>query len=233
MPKLPTDYSKTVIYIIKCKDDNILEEYIGSTTNFKQRKREHKSRCYNEKIKLFNSLKYQFIRDNGGWNNWSMIELEKYSCNDKREAEKREEEIRIDRKAKLNMRKAFSSEINKEYIKKYYEEHKEHYKELSKKYREENKEDIKEYNKNYYEENKDRILEHHKKYREEHTEYFKELNKKYKEEHKEEIKEQSKKYYEEHKNKKWTCPICNKEMRELSKNRHNKTIHLEENKISI
>ena len=30
------------------------------------------------------------IRDNGDWNNWSMIEIEKYPCNDKNEARFRE-----------------------------------------------------------------------------------------------------------------------------------------------
>ena len=190
MPKLPTDYSKTVIYIIKCKDNNITEEYIGSTTNFKIRKANHKNACNNEKDKCYNLKVYKYIRENGGWNNWSMIELEKYSCNDKREAEKREEEIRIDRKAKLNMIKAFCTR------KQYYEEHKEYYKELNKKYREENKEEIIINKKNYYEENKE------------------EINNK-------------------RKNKEWICPICNKEMRDDSRLRHNKTIHLEENKISI
>ena len=30
------------------------------------------------------------IRENEGWNNWSMIEIEKYPCNDKNEACARE-----------------------------------------------------------------------------------------------------------------------------------------------
>ena len=29
------------------------------------------------------------MRDNGGWQNWSMIEIEKYPCNDQQEATKR------------------------------------------------------------------------------------------------------------------------------------------------
>ena len=30
------------------------------------------------------------IRKNGGWENWCMIEIEKYPCNDKNEAKARE-----------------------------------------------------------------------------------------------------------------------------------------------
>ena len=33
------------------------------------------------------------IRDNGGWDNFKMIEVEKYPCKDKRDAERREDEI--------------------------------------------------------------------------------------------------------------------------------------------
>jgi len=203
MPRTKTDYSRTVIYVIKCKDDNITEEYVGSTTDFIERKCSHKTACNNEKSKKYNYKIYKFIRENGGWDNWIMLEVEKYPCNDKREAEKREEEIRIDRKAKLNMRKAFVAETKEEYYKQYNEANKEIIKSKKKVYREANKEENKLKDKKYYEE------------------------------HKEERNEYNKKYYEEHKDRKWTCTICNKEMRELSKNRHNKRIHLEENKISI
>jgi len=214
MPRIKTDYSKTIIYVIKCKDDNITEEYIGSTTDFIKRKCAHKSSCNNEKNKHYNFKIYKFIRENGGWINWIMLEVEKYPCQDKNEAHKREEEIRIDRKTKLNSNKAFVAETKEEYHKKYNEEHKDKIKEQKIKYREENIDKIKEQKIKYYEENKEEI-------------------KKYYEENKEEIKEKIKKYYEENKEEisnkgktqKWICPICNKEMREDSKNKHNKTFH--------
>ena len=143
MPRLPIDYSKTIIYVLKCKDDNIIEEYIGSTINFIERKSNHKKACNNEKNKDHNQLKYKFIRNNGGWNNWIMLEVEKYPCNDKREAEKREEEIRVERKAKLNSCKAFGAETKKEYNKLWYEENKEYIKERNKQYYQEYKEEYK------------------------------------------------------------------------------------------
>ena len=70
MPRTKTDYSKTIIYVIKCKNDDITEEYIGSTTNFTKRKYQHKSSCNNEKSKDYNQLKYKIIRENGGFASW-------------------------------------------------------------------------------------------------------------------------------------------------------------------
>ena len=91
MPKVPTDYSKTCIYKLVHKDDVDNENiYIGSTTDFRNRKHRHKYNCNSVKHKESEVKKYQYIRDNGGWDNWVMVEIEKYPCNDKREAETRE-----------------------------------------------------------------------------------------------------------------------------------------------
>ncbi len=84
------DYSKTIIYKIVCNDLNILDVYVGHTTNFLKRRTAHKNSCNNEKNKNYNLKAYQMIRKNGGWCNWSMIEIEKYPCNDKNEAVKKE-----------------------------------------------------------------------------------------------------------------------------------------------
>jgi len=84
------DYSKTIIYKIVCNDLNITECYVGHTTNFIQRKNRHKSNCNCETNDSYNFKIYKFIRDNGNWNNWTMIEIEKYPCNDINEATARE-----------------------------------------------------------------------------------------------------------------------------------------------
>jgi hypothetical protein len=42
------------------------------------------------------------IRENGGWDMFRMIEIEKYPCNDRREAEKRENEVMKSLKASMN-----------------------------------------------------------------------------------------------------------------------------------
>ena len=92
MPRLPIDYSKTVIYKIVANDLNITECYVGSTTDFTRRKQNHKSNCTNEKGKNYNVKLYATIRDNGGWDNYSMVEIEKYPCRDANEACAKERE---------------------------------------------------------------------------------------------------------------------------------------------
>ena len=64
------------VYRIVCKDITITECYVGSTTNIDQRKREHKSRCYNEKDNHYYLKIYTFIRNHGDWDNWNIELLE-------------------------------------------------------------------------------------------------------------------------------------------------------------
>jgi len=101
MPKNP-DYSKTIIYKLVCCDVNVTDCYVGHTTNFVKRKYSHKSRCNNRKAKGHNCYVYKFIRDHGGFENWTMIELEKWSCSNKFEAAKRERYHIEELKASLN-----------------------------------------------------------------------------------------------------------------------------------
>jgi hypothetical protein len=90
MPHLPMDFNKTVMYKIVCRDINIEDCYVGHTTHFKSRKNQHKTCCNNFNSKKSEYPLYQFIRKNGGWENWDMIEIEKYPCEDVNEARKRE-----------------------------------------------------------------------------------------------------------------------------------------------
>ena len=80
------DYSKTIIYKIVCKNEDVKDVYVGSTTRFNERRREHKKRCNNENYNEYNHKKYKIIRANGGWDNWTMIEIIKQPCNDGDEA---------------------------------------------------------------------------------------------------------------------------------------------------
>ena len=79
------DYSKCVIYKITCNDTSITDCYVGSTCNFTRRKCEHKSLCHNVNSHLYNYPIYKFIRDNGGWNNFTMSPIKKHPCSDKME----------------------------------------------------------------------------------------------------------------------------------------------------
>ena len=90
MPKIAINFQNTIMYKLVCSDLNITDLYVGSTTNFTKRKNCHKSDCYNEGRINYGFKVYRFIRANGGWGNWSMVEIEKFTCNDSNEAHKRE-----------------------------------------------------------------------------------------------------------------------------------------------
>ena len=104
MPKTNFDYSKTIIYKICCNDINITDIYIGHTTNFIKRKSTHKATCNHSTNRDYNFKVYQFIRENGGWDNWNMIMIEKYPCNNILEATKKERYFFEELKATLNMK---------------------------------------------------------------------------------------------------------------------------------
>ena len=149
MPRTNIDYSNTIIYKLCCKDLSITDIYIGHTTDFRKRKNQHKTDCNNQKTKKYNLKVYQFIRDNGNWNNWDMIEIERFEAIDGNDAKKKERYWIEELKATLN------SEIPLRTNKEYYEDNKEHYK----LYRETNKEKILEKAKEYYQNNLELITE--------------------------------------------------------------------------
>jgi hypothetical protein len=148
------------MYKLCCLDPNIPDEYVGSTTNFKNRKATHKRNCKNSNRIEYNYKVYQFIRANGNWFNWTMVQIEPYPCNSNREAEAREEYWRKELKSTLNMIKAFTTKEER------LDKQKEYQKEYIKEYYEKKIDVIKEQKKEWYENNKDEILDYHKKYRE-------------------------------------------------------------------
>ena len=154
------NYGNGLIYKLCCKDASITDEYIGSTTCRYRRKKEHKNECNNENRDGYNRYVYQYIRENGGFDNWDMIILEEYSCESRVQLEMKEREWIELRRPTLN--KNIPSRESQEYQKKYYEE---------------NKGELKIHMKNYYEENKDEILQQMKQYREEHKEELNEYKK--------------------------------------------------------
>jgi len=145
------NYSQSIIYKICCRNPDIKEIYIGSTTNFYRRKQQHKNRCNNSNDKSYNLNVYKFIRANGNWDNWDMIIIEKFECNDKLELHKQERYILEQLGASLN------SNIPNRSSKEYREKNKEKKKEYLKEYYENNKEKNKQKNKEYYEKNKEEI----------------------------------------------------------------------------
>jgi predicted GIY-YIG superfamily endonuclease len=90
MPRKMIDYSKTIMYKIVSKDLDNNYIYVGSTTDFAKRKSAHKSNCINENDSHYKIKVYEMIRENGGWNEFEMIEIEKYPCNDSNKSSARE-----------------------------------------------------------------------------------------------------------------------------------------------
>jgi hypothetical protein len=201
MPKCQLEYSNTIMYKICCNDKNITDTYVGHTTNFIQRKNQHKT-----KSAYFNSKVYQFIRDNGDWDNWSMIQIEEYNCKNRREAEARERYWIENLNSTLNTNNPYGMckedpikykqewyEENKDKIlekgKQNYEVNKDKKLEYQKEYAQANKEQIQIYQKEYHETNKEQISEQNKIYREKNKEYAAIKNKEWREKNKEKLKE--------------------------------------------
>lgn len=137
--------------------------YVGSTKDFNQRKRCHKSDCKNKEIKV-----YQMIREAGGWDKCEMTPIEEYECEGLLQARMREEYWRREYNANMNSIKAYQTQYE---MKEYYEankdkmkEYREANKDKNKEYREANKDKIDQKHKEWLEANKDKMKEYHKKY---------------------------------------------------------------------
>ena len=195
------DYSKTMIYKLCCNDPTIEEIYIGSTCNFSRRKAGHKSDCNNENIRNYNLKVYKFIRDNGGFENWNMIQIEAKSVANKLEKGSLEREWIEKLKPSLNSNIPTRTE---------------------KEYREDNKEKISENGKKYYENNKELIIEKTKEYREKNKEQIIEkdkIRKKiYREANKEKVNEKAKEWRDNHREK-FNCD-CGGRYTNLNKTTH-------------
>ena len=185
MPRTPTDYSKTLMYKIVCKDLDITDCFVGHTTDFRKRKYEHKKRCNDSTNAKHNLHIYKEIRKHQGWENWDVIEIEKFPCKDNNEARTRErfwyEELNstlntykpLTTKLEMNQRKNFfrtlNFEINKFRLRKTdnlrYIRDREKRLLAAKEYYKNHQQEREEYRKDYYDANKTRILQRAKDYR--------------------------------------------------------------------
>ena len=102
MPRTPINYDNVYFYKLVCKDLNITECYVGHTTNFRNRKHAHKAACSNQSNEHHSYRVYQYIRDNGGWENWDMILIEECKREGRLNALKKEREFLEQLKASLN-----------------------------------------------------------------------------------------------------------------------------------
>ena len=148
MPK-HSDYKNAFIYKFVCNDIFVINIYVGSSVNWVQRKASHKSICNNENDIGYNKYLYQFIRENGGWANWSMIKICHFPCDTRFQLEA--EERRYIELLKADLNKYIPTRTKKEWIV-------------------DNKEKIADYKKNYYIDNKEKVVDYQKNYRVENKE---------------------------------------------------------------
>ena len=175
-------YINSVVYKIYCKDENITDIYVGSTTNFKRRCREHINTCYNINKKHYNIKLYKFIRENDGFDNFIFEIIKKFTCENKTELLKEEDKYIVELNSTLNCFRASRNQKqrdidNKEKRKQYNEDNKEKIAEQRKQYYEKNKQQVLEKKKQYYEDNKEKVLEKNKQYRQDNAEKIKEQEK--------------------------------------------------------
>ena len=174
MPIKPVDYSNTHFYKIVCKDLSINDCYVGHTTNFKNRKNNHKKASYNPNIKDYTMPLYQFIRKNGGWENFDMILINIENCKNSLEARSKERQYIEELNAQLNVR---TSVLTEEEKKQWFIDNEEH---------------LNNYRKEYYTSNRSLLINKQKALRENYTEEQKEATrqnqKTYRENNKDKIK---------------------------------------------
>ena len=218
------NYLNTVIYEIKCKNEEIKDIYIGHTTNFEQRYRLHKCSCNNINQHNYHLKVYETIRANGGWENWEMVGIENFPCNNVDEARERERYwiellssslnitipnnkitknyykiYRIVHKEQIAEKAKVYRKINIDRIKKYIENHIEKIKEQKKEWYENHKEVILEKAKERYEDCREEKIKYQKEYTLQHQEKIKEYLKDYNEKNKEQLSANKKIYRETHK----------------------------------
>jgi len=96
------DFKKALIYKI-CKMVNEKTYcYVGSTTNFTNRKYLHNKDC-----EVKNSLLYKTIRDHGGFNTWIMEKIKDFPCDNKIELLIEEDKCIKELGGNLNLKRAY------------------------------------------------------------------------------------------------------------------------------
>ena len=188
MPKKPINYQKACVYRLIYND---ITYYVGSTTNMRQRKSQHRRGCYNEKNKDYNYQLYKFIRENEGFNNWKMIMVHAYpECKTSEELRMHERNHIEELKPSLNVNRPIVTEEEKQNeANDRSRKARSKNPEQLKQWRLENAEHIKKYKLQYCVDNADKIRE----YAEAHRDEINLKGKMYREANAEKIKERDKK----------------------------------------
>lgn len=191
MQSITTPKITTTMYKICCRNPDITEVYVGQTKDITSRRFRHKSNCNTATNKEHHNLYvYRFIRENGGWNNWCVIPIELYVCENRIEAAARErywveilgatlnsqvpgrskKEYAEDNSEAIRLWQTKHYEDNREVINqrsaKHYKDNREAVRRRCAKYDEENREAIRERKANYYAEKRQEKLKYYEDNRE-------------------------------------------------------------------
>ena len=98
----PAEMRIGYIYKLACRDPAVTEIYVGSTCRVPDRRCKHRRRCNNAKDKGYNLNVYQYIRANGGWDNFELLVVEQIDYTHKHELLLRERFHLEQLKATLN-----------------------------------------------------------------------------------------------------------------------------------
>ena len=127
------NYENSVIYKLCCTDPTVEEVYVGSTTNFRKRKNQHKECCTNASSKKHGFAVYNYIRENGGWDNWDMVQVAEVNAKDKRALHATERRYveqlgaTLNRQVPTKTRKQYYDDNRDKsvaHVKQYYQDHK-------------------------------------------------------------------------------------------------------------
>jgi len=114
------NYNQARIYKITCNLPTINEIYIGSTADYEQRCINHWSACHNVNHPNYRFKVYNYIRNNGGFGNFTIDVIEHYPCANKTEMRIREQHYINALKPTLNERRAYQSEEDLKLQKQYH-----------------------------------------------------------------------------------------------------------------
>ena len=160
-----TDFTNCYIYHIKSKDGVV--HYVGSTSNLNSRKSKHKYNCSHENNPHYHFDIYQYIRNNGGFDAFSIVPIRKIENVTNKTDLLIAEQTEMEKHSGLkNMKGSYLSEEERA------EKMREHAKiwaknnpEYKRNYKENNPEKIKEKDRKYYQAHKEKINEYQRQYR--------------------------------------------------------------------
>jgi len=116
------NYEESKIYKIYSNLSGVNEIYVGSSAQFLKRCVMHYSDCTNINSPRYCYKLYNYIRSNGGFNNFIIEEIEDYKCNNRTELNIREEYWKNELNPTLNQKKAHTTEEEYKQYKKEYQQ---------------------------------------------------------------------------------------------------------------